>query len=77
VDNSGNIYFVPGCALPRSIKSVDCAGVLRWEYVINNGDALFGESSPAMDYEGNIYYTYASQIGGDFSKIESVDYYGN
>ena len=77
VDNSGNIYFVPGCNQPRSIKSVDSTGVLRWEYVINNGDVLPSQSSPAMDYEGNIYYTYASRIGGDFSKIESVDYYGN
>jgi hypothetical protein len=77
VDNSGNIYFVPSCTLPKSIKSVDSAGVLRWEYVINNGEAYFSESSPAMDYEGNIYYTYGTQIGSDFSRIESVDYYGN
>jgi outer membrane protein assembly factor BamB len=78
IDNSGNLYFLPGCTPPGSIKSIDSTGQKRWEYVINNGDANFNESSPAMDFEGNIYFTYSIQIGDtDFSRIESVDYFGN
>jgi outer membrane protein assembly factor BamB len=79
VDNSGNLYFVPGCTAPGSIKSIDSTGQLRWEYVINNGDAGFASmSSPAMDYQGNIYYTYSVDSGSTwYSRIESVDYYGN
>lgn len=78
VDNSGNIYFAPGCDSLASIKSIDSTGQLRWEYVVNNGDATFNDSSPAIDFDGNIYYAYTITTSTPwFSRIESVDYYGN
>jgi outer membrane protein assembly factor BamB len=78
VDNSGNIYFAPGCDSLASINSIDSTGQLRWEYVVNNGDATFNDSSPAIDCDGNIYYAYTITTSTPrFSRIESVDYFGN
>lgn len=78
VDNSGNLYYLPSCNQLSSLVSIDSTGQIRWEHVINNGDASFTDSSPAMDYDGNIYYTYIVDSGTPwYSRIESVDYYGN
>lgn len=78
VDNSGNIYFAPGCDSLASVISIDSTGQLRWEYIVNNGDATFNDSSPAIDYDGNIYYAYTITTSTPwYGRIESVDYYGN
>src|SRR3989339_841327 len=78
VDNSGNIYFLPGCKRPWALVSLDSTSQIRWEYVINNSNAYFTDTSPAMDYLGNIYYTYEVHTSSTWdSRIESVDYYGN
>ena len=79
IDNSGNIYFVPGCSPPGSLISLDSLGQLRWEYIINNGNSGFtSESSVAIDREGNLYYIYKIDSNGtDYSRLESVDYFGN
>jgi outer membrane protein assembly factor BamB len=77
VDNLGNIFIIPG-SLQRTLVSIDSMGNVNWEYVINNSNAFNIDSSPTMDYEGNIYYFYNCQIGTiDYGRIESVDYYGN
>jgi DNA-binding beta-propeller fold protein YncE len=78
VDNSGNIYLLPGCKRPWALVSLDSTSQIRWEYVIEDGDAGFTNTSPAMDYLGNIYYTYEVPTSSTwYSRIESVDYYGN
>lgn len=74
VDNSGNIYFFSR----RKLISLDSSGVMNWSYVINDSNAINYAASPAIDYEGNIYYFYNAQIGGiHYARIESLDYYGN
>ena len=79
IDNSGNLYFVSGCTSLGSIISLDSTGQVRWEHIINNGNAGFGtDCSPVIDYQGNIYFTYTVGNGNSwFCRIESVDYFGN
>jgi outer membrane protein assembly factor BamB len=78
IDNSGNIYFIPGCQQPGALTSIDSLGNINWEYIVNNNNAGFTESSVAIDYTGNIYYSYIVDSASTwFSRIESVDYYGN
>ena len=77
VDNSSNIYFIPGCQPPAKLISMDSTGQINWEYTLDS-NTLFDESSPALGYQGNIYYTYLVDSGNvKYSRIESVDYYGN
>lgn len=79
IDNSGNIYFIPGCEPPGAIISLDSTGNLRWEYILTINETLhFDETSVAIDYEGNIYYFYSVRIEGTpYGRIESVNYFGN
>lgn len=60
VDNAGNIYFgarkSSGLSIDskkRGIFSITDAGKLRWHYSAQMG----GMMDPAMDYNGNIYFT--------------------
>jgi outer membrane protein assembly factor BamB len=80
VDNSGNIYFLPGYDSYdlNALNCIDSSGNLRWSYLINNGNAGFTESSPTIDYNGNLYYTYIVDSANTWlCRVESVDYYGN
>jgi len=79
IDNTGNIYLLSKYqGSGGSLISFDTTGNINWQYVINNYNTYFTDSSPAMDYEGNIYYFYSCEIGGtDYGRLECVDYYGN
>ncbi|OGU50568.1 MAG: hypothetical protein A2006_02695, partial [Ignavibacteria bacterium GWC2_35_8] len=79
VDNSGNLYFIPGCSGGLlSLISIDSSKNIRWEHFIENPRASFFASSPAIDYQGNIYFAYTADSGATrYGRIESVDHYGN
>jgi outer membrane protein assembly factor BamB len=79
VDNSGNIYLLSRHNTSGgALVSFDSTGDINWLYVINDNNPSLSESSPAMDYEGNIYYTYRVNSGSTwYGRIESVDYFGN
>lgn len=80
IDNSENIYLLARYQATGggALISFNSAGNINWLYVIDYSNPGFTDSSPAMDYEGNIYYTYSVDSGSSwFSRIESVDYYGN
>jgi len=79
-DNDGNFYIISrydttgqGC-----VMSFDSTGNRRWLYLLNSTQPGLTNSSPAMDYEGNIYFTYYFRgAGSDYSRVESLDYFGN
>jgi outer membrane protein assembly factor BamB len=79
IDNSGNIYLLSRYQSSNgALVSFDSSGNINWLYQINHDAPGFTDSSPAMDYDGNIYYTYSIDSGSTwYSRIESVDYLGN
>ena len=79
IDNSGNIYLLSRYQESGgALISFSSTGIINWLYVIDQGNPWFTDSSPCMDYEGNIYYTYSVDSSNVlYSRLESVDYYGN
>jgi hypothetical protein len=78
IDNAGNIYYVLECTTPSALVSLDSLGQVRWRYFLDDNGDGWSEGSPAIDYDGNIYFTYIITSGSTwYSRIESVDYYGN
>ena len=79
IDNSANIYILTRYqGAGGAVVSFDSTGNINWIYEINNSNPQLPLSSPAIDYQGNIYYNYTIQVGAENrERIESIDYFGN
>lgn len=60
VDNSGNIFIIPGGSFDvnnsrRKIISVNSEGSINWEYEFHS-EVILDNTEPTIDYNGNIYF---------------------
>jgi len=61
IDNSGNIYIIPGeisFSNLRTLYSLNPEGGINWEFNFNS-QIVMDNTEPTIDYNGNIYF------GGD------------